>query len=55
MAILIPTREEIYNLPQKPEEGEMALMEALCQALDDSWTVYFQPHLNGLKPDYCSF
>lgn len=55
MAILIPTREEIYNLPQKPEEGEMALMEALCQALDDSWTVYFQPHLNGLKPDIIIF
>lgn len=55
MAILIPTREEIYNLPQKPTEGEISLMEALCQALDDSWTVYFQPHLNGLKPDIVVF
>ncbi|MCG6138481.1 MAG: AAA family ATPase [Nostoc sp. LLA-1] len=55
MAILVPDIEEINNLPQKPTQGEICLMEALVTALDDQWTVYFQPHLNGLRPDIVIF
>ncbi|MFM6135858.1 MAG: UvrD-helicase domain-containing protein, partial [Sphaerospermopsis kisseleviana] len=55
MAILVPDIEEINSLPQKPTEGEIFLMEALCKTLDDQWTVYFQPHLNGLRPDIVIF
>lgn len=55
MAVLVPDREEINSLPQKPTEGEICLLEALLQALDDQWIVYFQPHLNGLKPDSIIF
>jgi hypothetical protein len=55
MAILVPELEEINSLPQGLTEGERYLMEALCQALDDNWTVYVQPHLNGLRPDIVIF
>ena len=55
MAILVPDIEEINSLPQKPTESEISLMEALLKALDDQWTVYFQPHLNGLRPDIVIF
>jgi hypothetical protein len=55
MAILVPDIEEINSSPQKPTEGEISLMEALCKTLDDQWTVYFQPHLNGLRPDIVIF
>ena len=55
MAILVPAPEEINSLPQGLTEGERCLMEALFQALDDSWTVYVQPHLNGLRPDIVIF
>ncbi|AUS98938.1 hypothetical protein CLI64_00145 [Nostoc sp. CENA543] len=55
MAVLVPDLEEINSLPQKPTEGEIHLMKALLQILDDDWTVYFQPHLNGLRPDIVIF
>ncbi|MEQ8995331.1 MAG: NERD domain-containing protein [Coleofasciculus sp. B1-GNL1-01] len=55
MAILVPDRAEIDSLPQKLTDGEDALMKALDQALDDNWTVYVQPHLNGLRPDIVIF
>ncbi len=55
MAILVPDIEEINSLPQKLTEGEEALMNALRAALDERWTVYVQPHLNGLRPDIVIF
>lgn len=55
MAILVPDIEEINSLPQKLTDGEEALMKALLIALDDGWTVYIQPHLNGLRPDIVIF
>ncbi len=30
-------------------------MEALLETLDNDWTVYVQPHLNGLRPDIVIF
>ncbi|MDY6804884.1 MAG: AAA family ATPase [Cyanobacteriota bacterium] len=53
MAILVP--DDLSNLPQEPTEGEKALIIALCKILDDEWTVYVQPYLNGLKPDIIIF
>lgn len=55
MAILVPDRAEIDSLPQELTDGEKALMEALLKALDHQWTVYVQPHLNGLRPDIVIF
>jgi hypothetical protein len=51
MAALIPPLEQINNFPKKLEPGERALMEALLAILDDDWTIYVQPFLNGLQPD----
>ncbi|NES04645.1 MAG: AAA family ATPase [Okeania sp. SIO2F4] len=53
MAILVP--DDLNTLPQKLTEGEKALTNALCEVLDDNWTVYVQPYLNGLKPDIIIF
>ena len=55
MAILVPSIEEIESLPTKLTNGERRLMNALLEALDDEWSVYVQPHLNGLKPDIVIF
>ncbi len=55
MAILIPDIYEIISFPTALQEGEKALMEMLLQTLDDDWTIYVQPHLNGLNPDIVIF
>lgn len=49
MAILNYTEEVISAL--KPEEGELFLFNFLKDNLDDSYEIYFQPHLNGDRPD----
>jgi len=51
MAIIIPNIDELNLLPQPLTNGEAALMKTLMAALDNTWTIYVQPHLNGLKPD----
>ncbi|MDY7005359.1 MAG: AAA family ATPase [Cyanobacteriota bacterium] len=53
MAILVP--DNLNTLPQKLTPGEKALTDALCAILDDKWTVYVQPYLNGLRPDIIIF
>ncbi|NEN92537.1 MAG: ATP-dependent helicase, partial [Okeania sp. SIO3H1] len=53
MAILVP--DDLNTLPQKLTAGEKALTDALCKVLDDKWTVYAQPYLNGLRPDIIIF
>ncbi|NEQ36792.1 MAG: AAA family ATPase [Okeania sp. SIO3I5] len=53
MAILVP--DDLTTLPQKLTAGEKALTDALCKVLDDKWTVYVQPYLNGLRPDIIIF
>ncbi len=55
MAQLVPSLDRIDNLPKKLEPGERALMEALLDTLDDDWTIYVQPFLNGLQPDIIIF
>ena len=48
-------RGDIATLPPPLTEGEAELLEALMATLDDSWTIYVQPHLNGLRPDFVVF
>ena len=55
MANLIPDLREINNFPAPLTEGERTLMNVLLKTLDDSWTIYIQPHLNGLNPDIVIF
>lgn len=51
MAILYPTLEQIKLLKVQPEQGELHLLSFLKENLDDSFEVYFQPFLNGDRPD----
>jgi hypothetical protein len=55
MAELVPPLETIDKFAPSLESGERALMEALCYILDDTWTIYVQPFLNGLQPDIIIF
>ncbi|ABG83313.1 NERD domain-containing protein [Clostridium perfringens] len=51
MANLVPSIDEIENSKPYPEDGEIYLIKYLKENLDDSYEVYFQPFLNGDKPD----
>ena len=51
MATLIPSYDKIQNLKVKPEDGELHLLKFLYQELDSSFEVYFNPFMNGDRPD----
>lgn len=51
MALLYPTFDEIQNLKVKPEIGELYLLDFLENNLDNSFEVFFNPFLNGDRPD----
>lgn len=55
MAILVPDLNEINNFVPPLTEGERALMNALCEVLDDNWIIYVRSYLNGLRPDFVIF
>lgn len=51
MAQFYPSYEKIKQLTVQPEEGELYLLKFLKENLDDSFEVYFNPFLNGDRPD----
>ena len=51
MARLFPDINSIKNLHQKPTEGEIVLLDFLARNLANDFEVYFQPFINGDKPD----
>ncbi|MEP2279736.1 AAA family ATPase [Maribacter sp.] len=51
MAKLFPDIKTIKNLHQKPTEGELVLLNFLQTNLNDEFEIYFQPFINGDKPD----
>ena len=51
MAIFYPTIEKINQFKVQPTDGERALLNFLERTLDDSFEVYFNPYLNGDRPD----
>jgi hypothetical protein len=51
MAQILPTIENIKRLKVEPTEGEWFLLNHLLETLDDSFEIYFQPFLNGDRPD----
>lgn len=51
MATLIPSYEKILSLKVKPEEGELHLLKFLDSELDESFDIYFNPFMNGDRPD----
>ena len=46
-----PPFEELENLRTKLEPGEKAVIRFFHKHLSDSWEIFIQPHLNGLRPD----
>lgn len=51
MAQLIPTLDQARRFKVRPEAGELHLLAFLDQTLGDEYEVYFQPFLNGDRPD----
>ena len=51
MAIFYPTIEKIKQFKVQPTDGERTLLSFLERTLDDSFEVYFNPFLNGDRPD----
>ena len=51
MAVFLPTLEEIYRFKVPPTEGERTLLEFLKTTLSNEFEVYFNPFLNGDRPD----
>ena len=51
MATLIPSYEKVLTMKVKPEEGELYLLKFLDNELDSSFEVYFNPFMNGDRPD----
>ena len=51
MAVFLPSIEQIQRLKVPPTKGEWALIKFLRDNLDDSYEVYFNPYLNGDRPD----
>ena len=51
MAIFFPQIDIINRFKVPPTKGELALIDFLGKVLDDSFEVYFNPFLNGDRPD----
>ena len=51
MAVFYPSLEVIGKFKVQPTEGEWALLNFLEKTLDDSYEVFFNPYLNGDRPD----
>jgi hypothetical protein len=51
MAQLFSALEQVRQFKVRPEEGELHLLDFLDQTLGNDYEVYFQPFLNGDRPD----
>ena len=51
MAKLIPSIDHILTMKVPPTDGELILLSFLDNNLDDSFEVYFNPYMNGDRPD----
>lgn len=51
MAVFFPSLETIASFKVKPTNGEWTILHFLEKVLDDSYEVYFNPYLNGDRPD----
>lgn len=51
MARLYPSREIIEKFKVPPTNGEKTILSFLESILDDSYEIYFNPYLNGDRPD----
>ena len=51
MAVFYPNMATVNKLKPSPTEGELAFLYFLSENLNDDYGVYFQPFVNGDKPD----
>lgn len=51
MAIFYPTIEQVQKFKPSPTDGELTLLNFLSNVLDDTFEVFFNPYLNGDRPD----
>lgn len=51
MALFYPSIDNIQRFKTPPTEGEWTLLRFLERELDDTFEVYFNPYLNGDRPD----
>ena len=51
MAIFYPSIEYVSKMKVPPTEGELSLLNFLINILDDDFEVYFNPYMNGDRPD----
>lgn len=47
-----PPLDSLETLRQPLEPGERIVLEWFLRRLPESWEIYIQPHLNGLRPDF---
>lgn len=51
MALFYPTIERLTMMKVPPTEGELVMLKFLRDTLDNSFEVYFNPYMNGDRPD----
>lgn len=51
MAKIYPSWSNIERLTVKPTEGELYLLKKIDESLDESYEVFFNPFLDGDRPD----
>lgn len=51
MALFIPSIDTILRFKVKPTDGEITLLRHLESTLDNTYEVFFNPYLNGDRPD----
>lgn len=52
MAIIYPSFENISRLKVQPTEGEFYLLNYLSENLNDEYEIFFNPFLDGDRPDF---
>lgn len=52
MAIIFPSLDNINRLKVSPTSGELFLINYLIKNLSDEVEIYFQPFINGDRPDF---
>lgn len=55
MAKVYPELDIIKKFKVQPTEGELCLVEFLMENLDDDYEIFFNPYLNGDRPDVIVF
>lgn len=51
MAHFFPPIDAILRFKVKPTDGELSLLRYLERSLDDTYEIFFNPYLNGDRPD----